>query len=360
MWYEPLLERGLVPDPIIRMGIRAQLRARLRQESEGSQEAVENRLARLIERHSSGPIAHHTGHANEQHYEVPPEFFAAVLGRAWKYSGGLWNGAGDRLSDSETRMLEAYLDRARVRDGQRILDLGCGWGSLSLFLARRLPGTRVLAVSNSGPQIETIRARARGMGLDNLEAVRADINQFAPEGRFDRVLSIEMFEHMHNFRELLRRIASWLAPEGLLFVHHFAHRRFAYPYVADNESEWMARHFFTGGVMPSADWLERFDEHMEVIERWDVDGTHYQRTCEAWLDNMSSYRAQVTEALARGYGSDQVTRYWHMWRIFFMACAELFGYGDGQEWFVAHRLLRPRAAKADMEPSTVDITGMDP
>jgi cyclopropane-fatty-acyl-phospholipid synthase len=267
-----------------------------------------------------------------------------VLGQAWKYRGGLWNGGGDRLSDSEQRMLEAYLERARVQDGQRILDLGCGWGSLSLFLARRLPGARILSVSNSGPQIETIRARARGMGLENLEAVRADINQFRPEGRFDRVLSIEMFEHMHNFRELLRRIAGWLEHDGLLFVHHFAHRRFAYPYVAGNAGEWMARHFFTGGVMPSADWLERFDEHMEVIERWDVDGTHYQRTCEAWLDNMTTYRAQVTEALARGYGAGQVTRFWHMWRIFFMACAELFGHEGGQEWFVAHRLLRPRVA----------------
>jgi cyclopropane-fatty-acyl-phospholipid synthase len=199
-----------------------------------------------------------------------------------------------------------------------------------------------MAVSNSAQQIETIRAKARGLGLSNLEATRADINEFDPGRRFDRVLSIEMFEHMHNFHELLRRIAGWLDDDGLLFVHHFAHRQYAYPYVADNGSEWMARHFFTGGLMPSADWLDRFDEHMRVIERWDVDGTHYQRTCEAWLENMARYRPQVTEALARGYGVDQVTRFWNMWRIFFIACAELFGHRDGGEWFVAHRLLRPR------------------
>jgi cyclopropane-fatty-acyl-phospholipid synthase len=342
MWYEPLLERGLVPEPLIRRGIRGQLRARLRLQSEGGDTAVEQRAQRLQAEHSEGPIAHHTADANEQHYEVPPEFFAAVLGRHWKYSGGLWDGSDDTLGRSEERMLDLYIERADLHDGQSILDLGCGWGSLSMHLAKRLPGARILAVSNSAPQVETITTRARGRGLGNLEARRADINEFEPGARFDRVVSIEMFEHMHNFRELLRRISTWLQPEGLLFVHHFAHRCFAYPYVADNGGEWMARHFFTGGIMPSADWLGRFDEHLEVVGSWDVNGTHYHRTCEAWLENMERFRPQVVEALAQGYGSHQVRRFWHMWRIFFMACSELFRYGGGEEWIVAHRLLRAR------------------
>jgi cyclopropane-fatty-acyl-phospholipid synthase len=342
-WYEPLLERGWLPDPVIRAGIRAQLRSRIALQSAGGDEAVERRIRELTELHGEGPIARHTDDANAQHYEVPPAFFEAVLGGHWKYSGGLWDGGDDSLDQSECRMLELYLERARIGDGQDILDLGCGWGSFSLFAARRFPGARFVAVSNSAPQVETIRARARSLGLDNLEARRVDINDFHPERRFDRVVSIEMFEHMHNFRELMRRISHWLRPEGFLFVHHFAHRRFAYPYVADNRDEWMSRHFFTGGIMPSADWLARFDDHLEVVDSWNVDGTHYQRTCEAWLQNMTAHRNRVLQALAHGYGPDQTLRFWNMWRVFFMACAELFGYRGGGEWIVAHRLLQRRA-----------------
>jgi cyclopropane-fatty-acyl-phospholipid synthase len=182
--------------------------------------------------------------------------------------------------------------------------------------------------------------------IGNLEVVTTDVNDFVAPGRFDRVLSIEMFEHMSNYRELLQRIAAWLNPDGLLFVHHFAHRDLAYPFDAEAANEWMARHFFSGGIMPSAGILHRFSEHMDVVERWDVDGRHYQRTCEAWLRRVSDNRAEVLDVLRAVYGSDQARKHFHYWRLFFMACAELFGYRNGSEWFVVHALLSPRATLA--------------
>jgi len=238
-------------------------------------------------------------------------------------------------------MLELTAARAGLADGQRILELGCGWGSLSLFLAERFPRATLLAVSNSHPQRESITAEAKRRGLTNLEVRTTDINTFDPGERFDRVVSVEMFEHMKNYGELLRRIAGWLLPEGALFVHMFVHRQFAYHYVAEGPDDWMARHFFTGGTMPSYDLLDHFADHLQVTERWQVSGLQYQKTCEAWLRRMDERSRTVRPILEATYGSDQTARWWVRWRVFFMACAELFGFGDGREWFVGHYLLRP-------------------
>ena len=341
MWYEPLLENGLLPDVALRAGIRGQLRARLRQQRQvdpqGSLEAFVQGLQR-------GPIATHTSDANAQHYEVPADFYRLVLGPRWKYSSGYWPEDGGDLASSEVAMLELYVERCRLRGSERILDLGCGWGSLTLYLAERFPGATIVAVSNSATQKAHIDACCAARGFANVEVITADINDFAPTGRFDRVISIEMFEHMSNYRSLLQRIAGWLTPDGLLFVHHFAHRDLAYPFEADSASEWMARHFFSGGIMPSADLLERFPDHLQVIDKWHVNGRHYQRTCEAWLQSMNENRAAIREVLADTYGADEARKHFNMWRVFFMACAELFGYRNGSEWFVVHALMGPRAA----------------
>ena len=337
MWYEPLLENGLLPDTAVRFGIRSQLRSRLKQ-----QRGDADGTGALVEALRSGPIATHTDAANRQHYEVPTEFFRLVLGPRWKYSSGYWAGATADLGAAEEAMLDLYVERARISGGERILDLGCGWGSLSLYLAERFPAARIVAVSNSSTQAAHIDARCAELTLDNVDVHVADVNDFVPAGRFDRVLSIEMFEHMSNYRALLQRISGWLRQDGLLFVHHFAHRDLAYPFDAAGDSEWMAKHFFSGGIMPSADLLERFAEHMRVVDRWIVDGTHYQRTCEAWLMQATQHREEIMEIFRGAYGEADARRHFHYWRVFFMACAELFGYRGGSEWFVVHSLLGNR------------------
>jgi cyclopropane-fatty-acyl-phospholipid synthase len=341
MWYEGLLDRDLVPDWIIRQAIRRKCGARLAKESRGTpQERAARREAFLAELRQS-PVALHTDLANEQHYEVPPEFFGAVLGPRRKYSCCLWSGGASSLVEAEEHMLALTAERAGLADGQRILDLGCGWGSLALYAAERFPTSRVLAVSNSRDQRRYIEEEAARLGLANLRVETADVNDFATDERFDRVVSIEMFEHMKNYGELLRRIAGWLAPEGRLFVHIFVHRELAYHYEAEGPDDWMARHFFTGGTMPSWDLLDHFADDLRVTERWRVPGPEYQRTCEAWLARMDARRDTVLPILAATYGVDQATRWWVRWRVFFMACAELFGFRGGGEWFVGHYLLRP-------------------
>lgn len=335
MWYLGIIDRNLAPDWAIRQGIRRRCQRRLEQEAPD--------MAAFVAELESMPIALHTAEANEQHYELPPEFFQTVLGPHLKYSCGYWPEGVDDLAASEEKMLDLTAERAGVRDGMRILDLGCGWGSFALYAAERFPAARITAVSNSRDQGDFIRERARLRGLGNLEVLTADINSFAAEGRFDRVVSVEMFEHMKNYGELLRRIAGWLEPDGALFVHKFVHAHLAYHYEAEGPDDWMARYFFTGGTMPSDHLLEQFDQHLVVSRKWQVAGEHYRKTCEAWLRRMDGQEDRVREILAGTYGPDQVTRWWARWRIFFMACAELFGYGQGREWFVGHYLLQPRA-----------------
>jgi cyclopropane-fatty-acyl-phospholipid synthase len=273
--------------------------------------------------------------ANEQHYEVPAAFFEHVLGRHLKYSCGWWGEGETELDAAEEAMLGLSCEHAEMADGLDVLDLGCGWGSLSLWLAERYPRSSVTAVSNSTSQRLHIEARAHERGLSNLRVLTCDVNNFAPSRRFDRVMSIEMFEHVRNHRLLLERIADWLRPQGRLFVHHFCHREYMYAYEDAGATDWMSRHFFSGGMMPSHDMLLHHQHALSVEDHWVIRGTHYQQTSDAWLSRLDENRHAVLRVLMKGYGGD-AERWLQRWRMFFMACSELFGFRDGNEWWVAH------------------------
>jgi len=335
---QTLLDKDLLPDFLIRWRIRQLLRERLREEAQGGVEGIQDRLRHLLDTFRKGPIAVHAADANSQHYEVPPRFFERVLGPRLKYSCALFEKGVEDLGSAEAAMLELTSRRARLEDGQRILELGCGWGSLSLWMAERYPAARITAVSNSRDQRLFIEARAREKGLGNLQVITADMNAFQPpETGFDRVLSVEMFEHMRNHEALMSRIASWLRPGGLLFVHVFVHRDATYPFEVRDENDWMAKYFFTGGIMPSDGYLLRFQRDVRVVDHWRVNGTHYARTSRAWLHNQDACRAEILGVLREGYGEEALKRFVY-WRIFFMACEELWGWAGGDTWFVSHYL----------------------
>jgi cyclopropane-fatty-acyl-phospholipid synthase len=334
-----LAERGLVPEPVIRLGIRSLLRKRLAQEGRRHADR-EAALGHLVREMSGAEVAPVPEAANHQHYEVPAAFFREVLGRNMKYSCAYWPEGTETLDAAEEAMLALTCERAQLGDGQRILDLGCGWGSLTLQAAARWPGSQLVAVSNSGSQREHILAEASRRGLANVQVVTADMNRFAPDGRFDRVVSVEMLEHMRNWPELLRRVGGWLRPGGKLFVHVFAHRSHAYPFESAADDDWMGRHFFTGGLMPSDDLLPRVRGALELEDHWVVPGTHYARTAEAWHRNL--LRRSAAAATALGLPPAAARLQMRRWRIFFLACAELFGFAGGREWIVSHYRLAAR------------------
>ncbi len=339
-----LVERGVVPDAMVRVGIRQLLRQRLRESFRGDCEDWNQRTLALLSDMARSPVALSTATANEQHYEVPAAFFLQVLGHRLKYSCCLWPEGVNTLDEAEDAMLELTCSRAGITDGDSILELGCGWGSLSLWMAERYPNSTVTVVSNSSSQRGFIEHRRDERGLTNLSVITADMNDFRADRRFRRVVSLEMFEHMRNWQELLRRIAGWLEPGGTFFMHVFCHREQPYLFESDGEHNWMGRHFFTDGLMPSDALPHHLQEHLLLQQHWRVNGHHYQRTAEAWLQRMDAATESLRPVFAEVYGAGEVQRWINRWRVFFLACAELFGFNHGNEWFVGHYLFRSREA----------------
>ncbi len=331
-------ERGLVPDSVLRAGIRRLCRQRLKDIKAYDIEASGRIMEAFVEQMNASDVALVPDIANEQHYEVPPEFFSTVLGNHAKYSCCYWGDGTNTLDHAEADALKISCERAGIEDGMEVLDLGCGWGSLSLWIAAHNPACRVTSVSNSEPQGRHIRSLAAERGLTNIEVITADMNDFHAGGQYDRIVSVEMFEHMRNYRELFSRLSTWLKLDGKFFMHIFCHRNSPYEFLDEGPSDWMGRHFFSGGIMPSDDLPLRFQEHLRLLRRDRWSGSHYEKTANAWLTNMDSKRDQVMPILANTYGTENAERWFQRWRIFFMACAELFAYEGGSEWYVSHYL----------------------
>ena len=337
-----LVERGLVPDTIVRQGIRRLLRERIVELHSGDTAKVADLTQRFFDEMGKAELAPLPEKANEQHYEVPAEFFGRVLGMHRKYSSCYWPEGVDTLTRAEAAALEITCERAGLVDGQDVLELGCGWGSLSLYMAERYPRSRITVLSNSNSQRAYIEAQALKWGLDNLRVITCDFNVFDTAERFDRVVSVEMFEHLRNWPEAFRNVSRWLKPGGRFFMHVFTHRGAPYPFVERDESDWMSKYFFSGGMMPSEDLALHCQDHLRIVKRWRWDGTHYERTSEAWLENMDRHRAELMPLFTETYG-DEAAVWWTRWRLFFMSVAELFGFEEGQRWGVSHYLFEKRA-----------------
>ena len=342
MWYLRIVETNWVPDWMIRTVVRRSLYRTVGRWYESTlEERTENKRA-LIEKLRNSPIAIHTTDPNRQHYEVPTDFFQLVLGKWLKYSCCYWPAGVESLEEAEEAMLQLTCERAGIRDGMEILELGCGWGSLCLWMAERYPNARIVAVSNSRTQTAHITAECRRRHLGNIEPITSDVVDFATQRKFDRVVSVEMFEHMKNYERLMARIAGFLRPGGMLFVHIFSHREFAYEFDATDPRDWMARTFFSGGTMPSDDLLLHFQRDLQLVDHWRLDGNHYGRTLRAWLSNLDRHQEQVRKIMAATYGQEGKTRWLVNWRLFFLICSEVWSLNKGREFLVSHYLFQRR------------------
>lgn len=333
-----LAERGLLPDGLIRFGIRRLLAARLRETLAGDTAIRNEAFHGLLDRMRAAPVALDTDAANEQHYEIPAAFFEAVLGGHLKYSCGYWPEGTTDPDRAEEAMLRLSCEHAGLQDGQEVLELGCGWGSLSLWMAREYPNSRITAVSNSASQRAFIERRRDAAGLTNLTVITADMRDFDAPGHYDRIVSVEMFEHMRNWEALFSRVHDWLRPGGRFFMHIFCHRESAYLFDTADATDWMGRHFFTGGLMPSDELPLHFQKRLQCIRRWRINGKHYARTCRAWLTRQDARREELMRVLAGPGEARDAARRFQRWRMFFMACEELFAWRNGNEWYVAHYL----------------------
>ncbi len=331
-----LAERGFLTDSILRAGIVRLCKNRLDNENNTKKEDFDFKKNEWIDTMNTSPIALVPEKANEQHYEVPPSFFKATLGSNLKYSSGYWPKSDMSLDESEESMLEICINRADLIDGQNILELGCGWGSLTIYMATKFPNSKITAISNSNDQRKYIQKQCQLNNIRNINVITSDMNDFQTEEMFDRVLSVEMFEHMRNYKELLSRIDSWLYQEGKLFIHIFSHKSLVYPFENNNEADWMAREFFSGGMMPSHDLLLYFQENLTVDKTWRMSGTHYEKTSRAWLKKMDNNKKEVLEIFSKTYSEKNAALWFQRWRIFFMSCEKLFGFKNGTEWGISH------------------------
>ena len=334
-----MIEKGFIPDLLVRTGIRALLRKRLIDINSNECELADKNQMKMISVMNASPIAMNTSSANEQHYEVPPEFYELILGERFKYSCCFWGEGTDNLNHAEINALKITCKRAMLNDGQTILDMGCGWGSLSLWIAENYPNTSVLSVSNSKTQKIFIENIAKSKHLTNIQVITEDMKEFNTDKKFDRIVSLEMFEHMKNYKKLFNRVSSWLKNDGLFFMHIFCHKTVPYEFIDNGPNDWMSRHFFTGGIMPSDDLPLFFQDDLSIMKRWRWNGNHYAKTCNAWLKRMDSQEPAIAEVLEKVYG-DNKEQWRQRWRIFFMSCAELFAFNGGNEWYVSHYLFK--------------------
>lgn len=342
-----LTEQGMMPDAVLRRGIRLLLKQRLKEINSTDVEIMADMQSEFIKSMKESAIALVPEKANEQHYEVPADFYTRALGTRKKYSGAYWPKGVTTLNEAEKEGLAKTCEHARLEDGQQILELGCGWGSLTLWMAEHYPNAHITAVSNSHSQREHIELHAKQNGIENINVITCDMNDFDIEkNKFDRVVSVEMFEHMRNWGKLYENVSVWLKPEGCFFKHIFVHKAATYEFADNGPSDWMSRYFFSGGIMPSDDLPLAFQKDLNFIQRWRWDGRHYEKTANAWLENMDNNKETLFPLFKKIYGHTAAQKWWSRWRMFFMACAELFGYNNGQEWWVSHYLFqKPKVKK---------------
>lgn len=342
-WYDSLIAKGWIPDCVLRAAMR-----RLNAKTLGYYESLpvedwQQRFMCLIGELRKSSVAVNTAQANQQHYEWPSAFFQHVLGNRLKYSSCFWDETTETLDQAEEKMLAITVNRAGIKNGQRLLDLGCGWGSLSLYIAEKLPDCKITALSNSKTQKQYIDDTSLAAGFSNITVKTMDINDiatFQPKEPFDCIISIEMFEHIRNYEVLLHELNRLLVDHGSLFVHIFTHKEFCYLFENESDDDWIGRYFFTGGIMPSDHLLLNFSKDFHIEQHWRVNGMHYYRTCNEWLKKMDQSHEKIFRMFVQSFGAKEGKKFFHYWRVFFMACAELFGYKSGNEWMVSHYLFK--------------------